>query len=133
MDSEINQRIRYYRKLRGFTQTKVAEMIDMKISTYSQCERRGSIDCERLIKLSQVLGVSCNTLLFGEDSQPPIFPPEPEPKPETPQYTPREQSLIGVIRGLTTSKRNAVYKIVELIWKKKLDPFDILTIENEVL
>lgn len=35
MDSSINQRILHYRKLRGFTQAQVAEMLDMKLSSYS--------------------------------------------------------------------------------------------------
>lgn len=121
MDKTINQRIRYYRKLRQLTQIEVASKLGIKSSTYSQCERRGKIPCELLIELSKILEVSCNTLLFGEDSEIPII-----PDPETFDCTSKEISLIKVMRILTDKKHKAAYKIIELIWKNQLDPFLIL-------
>lgn len=62
----VNQRIRHYRKKLKYTQADVAEMLDMKTSTYSQMERIGNITCETLIKLTKNLKTDALTLLYGE-------------------------------------------------------------------
>lgn len=66
MEKTINQRIRYYRKKLGYTQSQVGEMLGIKTSTYSQMERMGNITCEILIKLTEVLKVDALTLLYGK-------------------------------------------------------------------
>ena len=124
MDKSINQRVAYYRKRQRLTQTQVAQMMGIKMSTYSQCERRGNISGERLIKLAEILGVSCEILLYGEKNKN-STPPEP-PTPETEYFTNKEQSLIKVLRTLTDKKRQAIFKITELTYKRKLDPTTLL-------
>lgn len=63
----INERIRHFRKRLKYTQADVAKMLDMKISTYSQMERKGNITCETLIKLTDILKTDALTLLYGEN------------------------------------------------------------------
>ena len=127
MDKTINKRIAYYRKLRGLLQTEVAEAVGMKGSTYSQCERKGRIPCELLIKLSEVLDVSCNVLLFGEEDE------KTNEKVDTPdtatenlELTNSEISLIKVLRSFPCDRNKATRKIIQLIWKRKLNPYSIL-------
>lgn len=120
MDKSINQRVTYYRKRQRLTQTQVAQMMGIKMSTYSQCERRGHISGERLIKLAEILEVSCDTLLYGEEPQTPTIP-QPQTF-ETEFFTNKEKSLIKVLRTLTDKKRQAIFKITELTYKRKLDP-----------
>ena len=63
----INQRVRKYRKDLFLSQADVAQMLDMKTSTYSQMERMGNITCETLLKLTEILKVDVLKLLYGED------------------------------------------------------------------
>ena len=63
----INKRIKYYRKKAGYCQYDVAEMLDMKLDTYSKMERFGNISCEILIKLSDILQVNPLLLLYNEE------------------------------------------------------------------
>ena len=123
MDKTINQRIAYYRKLRCLSQAQVAEAVGMKSSTYSQCERQGKIPCGLLIKLSKVLDVSCNTLLFGTEDAPLAETPE---EPEVLSLTNSEISVIKVLRSFSPQKRTATFQIIQNIWKGKLNPFKVL-------
>lgn len=68
MDKSINQRIALYRKMANLTQTEVAEKMGMKCSTYSQMERKGSINSERLLALAKILGVTPEMLLYESPS-----------------------------------------------------------------
>lgn len=63
-DKEVNKRIALYRKMANLTQTEVAEKMGMKCSTYSQMERKGKINTERLLALSKILGVKPEMLLY---------------------------------------------------------------------
>ena len=63
----INQRVKKYRKELFLSQADVAQMLDMKTSTYSQMERMGNITCETLLKLTEILKVDVLKLLYGED------------------------------------------------------------------
>ncbi|MBE6779449.1 MAG: helix-turn-helix transcriptional regulator [Ruminococcaceae bacterium] len=45
MPSLVNERIRYLRKQRKYSQKYVAKKMNMKVSTYSQMEREGNITC----------------------------------------------------------------------------------------
>ena len=49
------------------TQVELANVLDMKPSTYSQMERRGKISAYDLIRIAKVLNVSVSFLLFGEE------------------------------------------------------------------
>ena len=80
MDIEINKRVAKYRKKCRMKQFEVAELLDMKVSTYSQMERLGDISAERIRKLAEIFNIDVKKLLYGEDySTPepaPIYDPE---------------------------------------------------------
>ncbi|MEE1075325.1 MAG: helix-turn-helix domain-containing protein [Acutalibacteraceae bacterium] len=65
MNETINQRIFYYRKLAGITQAEAAEQMGMKLSTYSQMERKGKITTDKLLKIAKILNVNSDILLNG--------------------------------------------------------------------
>ncbi len=104
MNLEINERIRNIRKLLGYSQSDIAEMLGKKSSTYSQCERHGVITCDMLISLAEIFQVDVKVLLFGEhpENKPdPILPPPPPPEPI---FTTTEKNVIKIIRNLPPKK-----------------------------
>ncbi len=64
--SEINQRIRSLRISKRITQQKMAELLGIKTSSYSQMERQGEISCERLKMIAEILETDCLYLIEGE-------------------------------------------------------------------
>ena len=80
--SEINERIATMRKLKGLKQSEMARRLKMKESTYSQMERQGKIDCERLLKICDIFKCSPLEILFDEfpekeKSKAPAYEPNP--------------------------------------------------------
>ena len=67
MNETINQRIRRLRKEKGYTQAEVANYLKLKVSTYSQMERKGRINSDIITKLSEVLDTKPLVILYGED------------------------------------------------------------------
>lgn len=135
MDKSINQRILLYRKMANLTQTEVAEKMGMKCSTYSQMERKGSINSERLLALSKILGVTPEMLLyespggkkldflgnetsanslnqnnnpFGNDSY--------GPAPFIPTH--KEESIIKILRNLPKAYYDEVVNFIDLKYKE---------------
>ena len=131
MDKTINQRIRYYRKLRCLTQAQVAEAMGMKGSSYSQCEREGKITCEQLIKLSAILNVSCNTLLLGTEEEKTVEKTDITVEEEELKLTNSEKSVIKTIRGFSPEKRKATFKTIFHIWKNNLNPSLLIKLFEE--
>ena len=131
MNNEINKRIAHYRKLAGFSQTQVAEMLGLKISTYSQRERVGDISAECLKKLSVILDVSAEILLFGEEKKAEAILPKPKPEPEVkfepeqnaePNLTPvlldrKEKDIITMYRNVRKSKKQEMYESIYYLFK----------------
>lgn len=118
MSLEINKRIRDIRKLLGYSQSDIAEMLGKKSSTYSQCERHGVITCDMLISLAEIFQVDVRVLLYGEhlDDKPgPILPP---PPPE-PTYTATEKSVIKIIRNLPQKKKREVLGYISEQYKRR--------------
>lgn len=130
MKSELNSRIKKYRKLADLTQEDVAKSLNMKLSTYSQMERGGKIKAEYIEPIAKILNVDPIVLLFGEQNDnditlPPIAPtPErdlrqPPPPPifmdETETVLPlknREIQAIKIIRALSPEQREETYKYI---------------------
>ncbi len=65
-DYSINEGIRKLRLSKNYSQKKVADMLGIKSSTYSQMERRGTIPATKIKALSRILGVDYNILLDGK-------------------------------------------------------------------
>ncbi len=121
----VNQRIARYRKLKGFTQARLAEEIGMRPSSYSQMERCGNITTQRLVDIAIALKVDANVLLYGEVE---ILPPptedpkEPigEPSPPLPPLPPEddlilsnlEKNLVKIYRSLPKEVKKEIDIIV---------------------
>lgn len=115
MGKEINKRIRHYRKKAGLTQNKLAELIGMKGSTYSQAEREGIITCELLLKVAPFLEVAPEFLLTGKTPEPPKQPPILPPPPPIYDYSIKEKNLIKIFRNTSQENRNRIYKFINEI------------------
>ena len=63
----LGQRIRKYRKKKGYTLEKLAEMLDVSTTFIGQIERAtGKPSLETLIKIANALEVSTDALLFED-------------------------------------------------------------------
>ena len=69
MASEVNERIKTYRKEKKLTQGELAKMIDLKTSTYSQMEREGNITVDMALKIAEVLGIDPNLIVYGKETK----------------------------------------------------------------
>lgn len=115
MSKTINQRVAMYRKLLGYSQSQIAEMLGKKSSTYSQCERTGTFNCDTIISLAEIFNVDVRVLLYGEIPDT-ILPPPPPPKPK---YTATEQNIIKIIRNLPKNKRDDVLNYIAENYKNR--------------
>lgn len=135
MDKSINQRIVLYRKMANLTQTEVAEKMGMKCSTYSQMERKGSINAERLLALSEILGVTPEMLLYesptgkklefsgteasastlGQNNNP-FKDDSYGPAPFIPTH--KEESIIKILRNLPKPYYDEVVNFIDLKYKE---------------
>ena len=121
MNLEINKRVVHYRKQNHLTQSKVAERIGMKSSTYSQMERVGDISADRIVKLAEIFGIRPEWILLGEPEdksdgnsivkveQPKPVIPEPEPF----VLTNMEKSIIKIIRNLKKKEKEEVINFIQ--------------------
>lgn len=63
----LGEKIQHIRLSKGLSQLEVAELLGMSKSNYSRFEKKGNkIDFEAVIKLSQVLDVSINELIYAQ-------------------------------------------------------------------
>ena len=104
-DKTVNERIAIYRRLFGYSQAELAELLGMKSSTYSQMERKGRIYTDILLKIAETLDIDPKILLCGEkDTADVLVPPPPptNPTPEPPEpnphfiYEPPERPLTNL-------------------------------------
>lgn len=114
MNLEVNKRVRMIRKLMGFSQREIAEMLGKKSSTYSQCEREGQITCGMIIALAEILEVDVRTLLYGECIE--ISPP---PPPDTFKLTKKEENYIKILRNMSSKRRNAIIDFIDLNYREE--------------
>ena len=133
MGSKINQNVASCRKLAELKQSDVAEKLNIKISTYSQMERKGNITADMILKLAELFKVHPNVLLYGTDYDEtqtdsegnlkfsePITPPIPEPSSSSiTVLTNSEENIIKIIRNLSKSDRDDVYAFIEAKYKKR--------------
>ena len=64
----MHTRIRKAREERGYTREKFAEKLDVSVSYLAELERgRTGISVKMLIKVCNVLGLSADYVLFGEE------------------------------------------------------------------
>ncbi len=128
--NDINKRIKYFRRLAGYTQNELARLIGMKGSSYSQAEREGNITCDLLLRVAEVLNVDPEILLLGKKSVKVIIAkakrkPQPEPEPieiikDNPyliEVSSKEKNMVMIFRGLNQEQKNSVYKFINEIEK----------------
>ena len=113
MFNTINERIKYFRQLFSYTQTDIAEKLNIKPSTYSQKEREGNIDCDFLLRFSELLGIDPCLILFTDkplttDIKKPSF-----------ELNNREEDLIKMYRSVTKAKKDIIFKFVYDVFKNK--------------
>ena len=125
MSETINKRIRRLRKAKGYTQADVAKLLNLKISTYSQMERKGNINSDKITKLSEVLDTKPLVLLYGEDYCE-------HPKEKTAELIEEKESKIDIpeIPFIVTSN---LYEKMTVIAMRRLSPQDNKEIYNFVL
>ena len=126
--NEINERIKCFRKLAGYSQNELAVHIGMKGSTYSQAEREGNITCDLLLRVANFLNVDPEILLLGKKTVKVIIPKpkkksEPVPiktiddNPYIIEVSHKEKNIIMIFRELKQEHKNAVYKFINEIEK----------------
>ena len=123
MAYEINKRIKYYRTKRGISQRAVADALDLKLSSYSQCERKGQITAERLKIIAKVLQIDVIYLLTDIEEIPDIDIPDPiDPPiidPENPHnLTKKEKRFIDKLRSLPKEAQDEVIEQIQEIYKR---------------
>lgn len=123
----INERVAFYRKLRGMRQEDLAHKINMKPSSYSQMERSGEISASRLLKIAEALDISPDCL-FGSAN---IFEQPQKEKivvakqtstlPEAYQnmYYSEEEQIIDIIHHLKAKNKKRVFDLVREIYKEE--------------
>ena len=123
-DFTINERIIARRKELGLNQTMLAESLGIKVSSYSQMERKGHITCETLRVLCEVLRVSTEFLLYVIKTEKDIG----VTLPNTKRYEFLEDisdAELKILRQtvfcLRRDKRNCVYRFALDIIEKKID------------
>lgn len=111
MNSTVNQRIKEARKKKHYSQEQVGEFIDMKCSTYSQMERKGSISVDKALQLAEVLDADPYYIIFGKSKEN-LFEYEPA-SPEILTVNEPENFINQIKQGqeeliLTNSERNII-------------------------
>lgn len=125
MGNEINKRVAHYRKLAGFNQSQVAEMLGLKLSTYSQRERKGNITGDFLKKLSIIFGVKAEVLLYGEENKEDASLTNTTPEEKiNPNLTPflldkREKELVTIYRNVSAPKKIGIFQFAYDTFKSK--------------
>ena len=123
----INERVAFYRKLRGMRQEDLAHKIKMKSSTYSQMERSGEISASRLLKIAEALDISPDCL-FGTGSifeQPKkeniVVAKQTSTLPEAYQntYFSEEEQVVDIIHNLKQKNKKRVFDFVREIYKEE--------------
>ena len=62
---KINERVKRYRKNKGYTQAYVAKKLNLSPSTYNRYESNGKFPVETVLRLAELLNVSVEQLMLG--------------------------------------------------------------------
>lgn len=108
----INERIVRYRKFAGITQKEMADFLGIKLSTYSQKEKKGIIDCETLKKIAEVFEIDIMLLLYGENNYESEFIP-------VDKLTLQEKELVTMYRNASKNKQERILKFAYYTLKER--------------
>ena len=113
---EINARIASIRKLREYKQSDVAEFLGIKVSTYSQMERKGNITGEMILRLAEIFDVDPKIILCGEETEEtPVSVPTTVSDPPQIMLTNSESNVIKILRNLNKPKQEQVFDAISKI------------------
>lgn len=143
----VNKKVKDLRKKNGYTQEQLAELLNMKTSTYSQMERSGKIPIHTAIDLADIFKMDVKDLLMVDDSAEnanpeeqgkideiliidnpptdltglklPTIPLVEEPVEEKFLLSNREENAIIMLRNLSSSDREEIYRLIKLFHDKK--------------
>ncbi len=138
---DVNKRVKELRKKNRYTQEKIAEMLGMKTSTYSQMERSGKIPIHIIMQLAEIFKVEISEILYekmADDTQAPQVdetlivddPKNGTTKAKTPTspieesydkltLSNREENLVIMIRNLYPADKEEIYRMVKVFHDKK--------------
>ena len=102
LNYNIIQHIKEKRKEKGYTQEKMAELLNISYSNYSKIEN-GIVTptLERLVDISQLLGVSLDYLVYGQGND--------KEQIISPSNHQQEQALLSLLKNC--DKENLLYII----------------------
>lgn len=129
MRGPINERVAYYRKLANLSQTDTAEALNMKYSTYSQMERKGTISGDMIMRLAEVFGVRPEYLLYDPETKYPGAVTEGNalltarqhiaaPSDDQMILTHKEQNIIKIYRNMVKAGKTEMEIAVTNIYQK---------------
>lgn len=105
----IGQRIKQRRKELHLTQIQIRELTGISNGNLSELENGNKLpSAGALISLSQTLEVTTDWILFGENSERDIYPPNNIP------LTPSEESYLNCFRQLSSDDQEEILTLVNL-------------------
>ena len=127
--NDVNERIAQARKASGLNQNEVAEKLNLKSTTYSQMERSGNIYTARFFKIADILNTTVCDLYYGEkpclkclEESNSLTLHQPEPtalQKNVSEYTPKERSIIKILRSLSKANYAKTIKFIEDILQEE--------------
>ncbi len=114
--SEINERIRKIRKRLKYKQYEVAELLNMKLDTYSKRERNGTFTGEELLMLADIFKVDVREFFYDdiETIKPYVIIPD-----ECYMLDHYEGHIITMYRNTTKEKQKEIFAFVFNMFKGK--------------
>lgn len=113
----VNENVAKFRVVMGYKQSDLADLLDMKHSTYSQMERKGNIPAMTLWQISKILDVPMEYFFSKDTIREPIINPI-EPDPFRPLNN-KEKGAITIIRNLSGPRQKAVYDFITQQYRRK--------------
>lgn len=130
---KINGKVKELRKKKGLTQARVAELLGMKTSSYSQMERMGNIPVQRILNLAAIFDVDPLEILNAgknsalnvqtDDNNMAVLnqPLAKIDQDDTEKFilTNREKNAIIMLHNMKASDREKIYAMIKELHDKK--------------
>lgn len=130
---KINRKVKELRIKKGLTQARVAELLGMKTSSYSQMERMGNIPVQRILNLAAIFEVDPLEILNAgknsalnvqtDDNNKAVLnqPPAKIEQDDTEKFilTNREKNAIIMLNNMKAADRERIYAMIKELHDKK--------------
>lgn len=101
MAAEIGKQVRRYREMNGFTQEKLAELVDVSSTTISRLENGDQmVGVFRLMRIADALGTTADALLYPSD-------------PEQTESDEWKERMIALIEKYTDRQKKYIWKVMK--------------------